>query len=168
MLRNALILGFTATCTQLQAQADLMNWFDDPFFRVSADIPDCPEPAGPRVSETEKLAQSHRRAEEGTTCWLAKEADCDRNSAFAYDQEIEAALRAAFKLGSPVVPSSLWVTVQGRVVYIEGCVPRESDASKLEDFVRKVPHVQQAVAIVAGQDSSRVPYRTTSTKLPPK
>ena len=29
---------------------DLQNWFNDPFFRISSGVPDCPLPAGPFVS----------------------------------------------------------------------------------------------------------------------
>lgn len=73
----------------------LQNWFDDPFFQVSAARPDCPEPAGPRVTAAERQQQSHRRAEKGTTCWLAGEAGCERPNAFAYGRDIATAIRQA-------------------------------------------------------------------------
>lgn len=127
----------------------LQNWFDDPFFQVSAARPDCPEPAGPRVTAAERQQQSHRRAEKGTTCWLAGEAGCERPNAFAYDRDIATAIRQALRAQDALlVRSSLWITVQGRVVYIEGCVAGAGQAAELEALIRAQPHVQQALALL--------------------
>jgi BON domain len=138
------------------AQA-LHNWFDDPFFRISSAIADCPEPAGPRVTEAERQVQSHRRAEKGTTCWLAKE--CDRPNAYAYDRDIAEGIRSAFRRHAAFPDTSLWVTVQGRIVYVEGCVARESQAAEIEAFIREVAHVQQSIAIVTTHPNTPPPYR---------
>lgn len=138
----------------------LQNWFDDPFFRISSAIPDCPAPAGPFTDEADRRLQAHRRAEKGTTCWLA--GACERPNAYAYDADIAAAIRAALQgpQGKPVAEhSSLWVTVQGRVVYIEGCIRAPLAAATLEALVRGLPHVQQATAIVRSSDRAAVPYR---------
>ena len=136
---------------------DLRNWFDDPFFRISAGVRDCPVPAGPFVSESDRRVQAHRRAEKGTTCWLAHE--CDRPNAYAYDQDIAAAFKAALRNDDRFAATSLWVTVQGRVVYIEGCVAHAAQEAELEAFARSLPHVQQALAIVRSDASARPPYR---------
>ena len=77
LLLVALAMVATAPCG---AQDGLQNWFNDPFFQISAAIPDCPLPAGPFTDENDKRIQAHRRAEKGTTCWLAKE--CDRPNAY--------------------------------------------------------------------------------------
>lgn len=141
------------------ATASVQNWFNDPFFRISKAIPDCPEPAGPFSDEADRRLQAHRRAEKGTTCWLAKE--CDRPNAYAYDADIAAAIQAAMAgvQGQPFMDSSsLWVTVQGRVVYIEGCIRAPTTAAALEAFIRALPHVQQATAIVR-QGEGAAPYR---------
>ena len=136
---------------------DLQNWFNDPFFRISSGLRDCPVPAGPFVSESDRRVQAHRRAEKGTTCWLARE--CDRPNAYAYDEDIAAAFKAALRNDKRFAATSLWVTVQGRVVYIEGCVTRASQEAELEAFARSLPHVQQALAIVRSDASARPPYR---------
>jgi len=144
----------------LGARAEpLRNWFDDPFFPVTAAIPGCPEPAGPRVSEAQRRLQAHRRAEKGTTCWLAKEAGCDRSSAYAYDRDIAAAIETAMRSQAAFADSSLWVTVQGRVVYVEGCVRDAAQAPAIEAFVRGLPHVQQALAIVTASPRAQPPYK---------
>lgn len=159
MLRAALLataLGLGACGSPAQA---LRNWFDDPFFQITSGMPGCPEPAGPRVGEAERLAQSHRRAEKGTTCWLAREDDCERASAFAYDREIAESIRRALAADDHFAGTTLWVTVQGRVVYVEGCIARDAQAGELEQRIRALPHVQQALAIVTLDAHASPPYR---------
>jgi hypothetical protein len=136
---------------------DLQNWFNDPFFQITSGVRDCPVPAGPFVTESDRRVQAHRRAEKGTTCWLARE--CDRPNAYAYDEDIAAAFKTALREHHSFAETSLWVTVQGRVVYIEGCVTRASQEAELEAFARSLPHVQQALAIVRSDASARPPYR---------
>ena len=75
-------------------QPALQNWFNDPFFQVTHADPRCPQPAGPFVDERGRREQAHRRAEKGTTCWLAGE--CERPKAYAYDPGIAEAVQRAF------------------------------------------------------------------------
>jgi hypothetical protein len=153
-------VGAAVPAQTATAPADeLRNWFDDPFFAVSSAIADCPMPAGPFISEADRREQAHHRAEKGTTCWLAREADCDRSSAFRYDRDIAAAFQAGLRERNPFADTSLWVTVQGRIVYIEGCVARESQTTELEAYARALPHVQQAIAIVRTDPAARLPYK---------
>jgi hypothetical protein len=146
----------TATCP-VHAGEDLQNWFNDPFFQISASIPNCPLPAGPFTTESDRRVQTHRRAEKGTTCWLAKE--CDRPNAYVYDQDIASAFQAAVRDRNPFPNTTLWVTVQGRVLYVEGCAADEAVAAKLEAFARSIPNVQQAIAIIRSDPSARAPYK---------
>ena len=153
----ALYAGLLGPAGADPAAEDLQNWFNDPFFQITSHVRDCPVPAGPFVSESDRRVQAHRRAEKGTTCWLARE--CDRPNAYAYDEDIAAAFKAALRNDNRFAATSLWVTVQGRVVYIEGCVTRASQEAELEAFARSLPHVQQALAIVRSDASARPPYR---------
>jgi hypothetical protein len=150
------LLAAVALIGRAHAGDELQNWFNDPFFQISTAVPNCPLPAGPFIDEKNKHVQSHRRAEKGTTCWLAKE--CDRPNAYAYDQEIAATIQKALATRNPFADTSLWLTVQGRVVYIEGCVIRQSQIAELEAFVGAVPYVQQAIAIVRTDAKTRPPY----------
>jgi hypothetical protein len=150
-----------ATCPA-RAGEELQNWFNDPFFQVSAFVTNCPVPAGPFVTESGRRVQAHRRAEKGTTCWLAKE--CERPNAYAYDQEIASAFQARVREQNPFPDTTLWVTVQGRVVYIEGCATQESAIAEIEAFTRSVPHVQQAIAIVRTDPSAPPPYKLRFSK----
>lgn len=135
----------------------VLNRFNDPFEAVSADIADCPEPRGPRITAAEARVQAHHRAERGTTCWLKGE--CSEPNAFRYDATIAGALRAKLNGTAALHPSSLWLTVQGRVVYLEGCVGHAEQATELEARARGLPEVQQALALVRVGQGGVVPYR---------
>jgi hypothetical protein len=134
-----------------------LNRFNDPFEMVSGDIADCPEPRGPRTTAAEMRVQAHHRAERGTTCWLKGE--CSEPNAFRYDAAIAAELRSRLARTSALHPSSLWLTVQGRVVYLEGCVARDDQAPELEALARSLPQVQQALALVRVGRGGPLPYR---------
>ncbi|HSC64038.1 MAG TPA: BON domain-containing protein [Caldimonas sp.] len=158
-LASTLVVGAGLAAAARSAD-DLRNWFDDPFFQISSSVPDCPVPAGPFVGEADKRVQAHRRAEKGTTCWLAGE--CERPNAYAYDADIAAAFRKAVAGPDRLPGTTLWVTVQGRVVYIEGCALRESSVAAVEALARSLPHVQQAIAIVRTDPAARPPYKLRS------
>ena len=160
MRYGALLAALLAIECAITRAEEVRNWFDDPFFQVTSALPGCPEPVGPRVTAAERQAQSHRRAEKGTTCWLAKEEDCQRASAFSYDRDIATGVRAAIQAEPSLAGSSLWVTVQGRVVYVEGCVTAEAQATTVEALVRGQPNVQQAIAIVRSEPGAKPPYKS--------
>ena len=164
MRRHFSTLAYLCVASAAQGQGGdaVQNWFDDPFFQLSSFIADCPTPAGPFVSESERRVQAHRRLEKGTTCWLAHE--CERPNAYAYDQDIAQAIQAAAQEPSRFQDTSLWVTVQGRVVYIEGCAGSEATAQALEAFARALPYVQQAIAIIRTQPMERPPYKVLQSK----
>ena len=147
--------------TALAQQApERRNWFDDPFFQVSAKVPDCPVPAGPFLTDAERRVQSHGRAERGTTCWLVGK--CERANSYAYDKDIAQSVQAAFKARNPVPRSSLWVTVQRRIVYVEGCVADARDPQavpKIEAMLRAVPDVERAIANVYVKGRGRPHYK---------
>lgn len=155
----ALLLA--APAVHAHAGEPLRNWFNDPFFRISSAIADCPVPAGPFITESERRVQAHHRAEKGTTCWLAHQ--CEQPNAYMYDAQIAADLSEALREHQPFADTSLWVTVQGRVIYVEGCVARASQEAEIEAFARKLAHVQQAIAIVRTAPNERPPYKLLGT-----
>lgn len=132
------------------------NWFGDPFVQVSAAVAACPEPLGPRMSASERLAQSHHRAERGTTCFLRGE--CEQPNAYRYDADIAAALVPLLRRNRWAQAATLWVTVQGRIVYLEGCSPAPAHAAaEWERLARSVPQVTQVMSSVY-TGRGRVPY----------
>jgi hypothetical protein len=155
--RHLWALLLLAANWQICSAQDRQNWFEDPFFQVSSAVPHCPLPAGPFITEAEKRAQSHHRAERGTTCWLSGQ--CDQPNAYANDPAIAEALKTALQRPSITDRSTLWVTVQGRVVYLEGCAADPALAQELEAIARTVPQVQQAIALLYTRHAKRVPYK---------
>lgn len=156
------------------ALSPLQNWFNDPFFQFTSVVTDCPQPLGPRIAAEDRASQAHRRAEKGTSCWLA--GTCDKPNAYAYDADIAVALKSLFQkpqlfTHSPMVNSSLWATVQGRIVTIEGCVAgdvpggydRALITRQIETMVSSVPNVLQAVVLIRtgaqARAGERVPYK---------
>ena len=146
------------------ATTDVRNWFNDPFFQISHAIDGCPVPMGPYITQTERRVQAHHRAERGTSCWLAGQ--CTEPNFYRYDEGIAQAIRAALAADNPFADSTLWVTVQGRVVYVEGCVHDTSMPPRIEAYIRKIPNVQTAAAIVRTDASQRIPYRVRSEARP--
>src|SRR6185436_12093857 len=119
------------------------NWFDDPFFAVRQRVADCPEPLGPRTTESEMKKQTHYRSERGTRCWL--EGKCRLPSSYLYDPAIADGVRSAFassrasRASRAYGDASLWVTVQRRIVWVEGCVAPSYRYGDIERLLRRVP-----------------------------
>lgn len=141
---------------------ELRNWFDDPFFQATRAVPGCPQPAGPFVTRAQMLAQSHHRAEKGTTCWLAGQ--CERPNVHDYDAAIAAGLRAKLAASGAFADSTLWFTVQGRVVYIEGCIAGPQAEHELQAFGQAVEHVTQVITIVYAGPPGHAPYRVLAPR----
>jgi hypothetical protein len=132
------------------------NWFGDPFFQLSNAIPACPEPLGPLMTEDEALRDSHHRSERGTRCHL--EGRCRYPSSYDYDKEIAASIKARADAFLPH-SSTLWVLVQGRRVWIYGCVADGYRRGHLEKALRAIPDVELAMEEVRKGTRGPVPYR---------
>jgi hypothetical protein len=133
------------------------NWFGDPYFQLSSAITPCPEPLGPLMTEDEALRDSHHRSERGTRCHL--EGRCRHPSSYDYDKEIAANVKTKADAFAPR-PSTLWVLVQGRRVWIYGCVPQGYRRGGLEKALRTVHDVELAMEEVRIGGGGEVPYRT--------
>ena len=156
-LRPWLLLPLCLAGAHAADPPERRNWFEDPFFAMSAALPGCPVPAGPFITERERREQSHGRADRGTTCWLG--GACERPNSYAYDAGIAAALRAALARQHPAPRSSLWATVQRRIVFIEGCVESEQATPALESFAAAIPDVERVVVIVTADWRGGTPYK---------
>lgn len=63
----------------------------------------------------------------------------------------------------PVTGSSLWVTVQRRMVFIEGCVPDRRRVAALQAWAKDVPDVEQVLVNVSTRRNAQAPYRTLTS-----
>jgi hypothetical protein len=135
----ALILAVAGIAVPIAASAEdepLKNWFNDPFFAASADVADCPVPLGPLLTKTEMEHEAHVRVERGTRCYM--EGRCTKSNSYLYDPEIAANLRDALAKSSALKGTSVWVSVQRRWVFIQGCANARSKKATLEAIARQI------------------------------
>ena len=113
------------------------------------------------MTEEEKLRDSHHRNERGLRCYLEKR--CRYSSSYMYDAEIAEHIRNAVTDGHLKLPrSTLWVMVQGRRVWIYGCVPAGFRHGVLRDQLRKIPDVEVATEELRIGPRGAVEYRARS------
>jgi hypothetical protein len=160
-----MLLVASAACDVTVAQdaasapsTELRNWYNDPFFALSGAIADCPVPLGPFETRAEMEDDAHYRVERGTTCWLAHK--CTKPNSYLYDPEIADAIHKHFNDPHAFDGTSVWITVQRRFVYAEGCAPASFDTNTLRQQLEAIPDVEQ-VFIRIGTDTRRaMPYKT--------
>jgi len=159
---TAMRIALAAAALWLSASAlageELRNWFDDPWFQVRDGYPGCPQPRGPFTTREEMLRATHHRSERGTRCWLEKR--CAKSSAYMYDRGIAAAIRERFDATPRFRDASLWVTVQGRYAWIEGCVRSERERREIEELARGVPDVDLMSVNLLARRGAAPPYYT--------
>ena len=120
------------------------NYFDDPFLQVTAGIDACRVPEGPLITETERRAQSHYRADRGVNCYQAGR--CRLPNSYLYDKEIIPRVKKAIEAnGRFAQTSSVWAEGQRRWVWLKGCVREKAQADALEQLVRGLDDVEAVV-----------------------
>jgi hypothetical protein len=168
----AAFAGFAAWGAFAQAQAGAAapasatdttrkNWYNDPFFALSGAIDACPQPLGPLMTKAEAGDDAHYRVERGTTCWLAHK--CSKPNSYLYDPDIAAAIRQQLQDDALFAGTSVWITVQRRFVYAEGCVPKGFDSAALERKLAAIPDVEQVFVRVTSDPRGPLPYKALSS-----
>jgi hypothetical protein len=104
------------------------------------------------------LRETHHRSERGTRCWLEKR--CSKPSAYMYDRDIAAAIRARFEASAALADASLWVTVQGRYAWVEGCVRSDKERRDLGSLMRGIPDLDLMTINVSVRRGAPPPYYT--------
>ena len=136
------------------------NYGHDPFEQVSSRIADCPEPAGPRVSQAEWRREAHHRIEQGNHCW--SEGRCRLANAFHYDKEIAESLQRRLRTLATTMPgwqdSTLWITVSGRWLTVQGCVRPGFAVAPFLAALREVADVEKVVDQTTSTPARGVPY----------
>jgi hypothetical protein len=156
---GVLIVCFAQTVLAC-AQGALQNRGHDPFFQVTSAIANCPEPAGPRVSEEEWMKEAHHRIEHGNHCYL--EGRCRLPNAFDYDEEIAESTRRRLQWMNAALPawrdSSLWITVYERWILVQGCVASDFPGEKFFAALRKTPDAERVIDETTRHPEQTVPY----------
>ena len=128
------------------ATALLMNPFGDPFVAATRGRP-CAAPLGPAYTERERTAETHSRAERGTSCWLSGQ--CRLPNSYRYDAQNAADAVAALRGDAALATSAIWVTAQRRFIYLEGCVNDAAQAARAEAAVAALPDVERVIPALA-------------------
>lgn len=144
--------------TGTAADTQRKNWYNDPFFALSSAIRACPLPLGPLMTKAEAEDDAHYRVERGTTCWLAHK--CSKPNSYLYDSGIAEAIRQRLQADAMFAGTSVWITVQRRFVYAEGCVPVGFDSAALERKLAAIPDVEQVFVRVSADPRGALPYKT--------
>jgi hypothetical protein len=141
--RAAAALALAGLGSAPHAQDERTNAFDDPFLQVTRALPRCPTPQGPLYTAAEAKAQSHGRAERGTTChdW----GRCRLPNAYLYDKEIIPRVATFIRRDERFADTSLWILGQRRWVYLKGCVATQAQSDALEAEVRLIDDVEAVV-----------------------
>ncbi|WP_321898518.1 BON domain-containing protein [Burkholderia cepacia] len=133
------------------------NWYNDPFIALSRDVAECPLPLGPWMTRAEMTDDAHYRAERGTTCWLAHR--CTKPNSYMYDAPIADAVKAHFAGSDRLHGTSLWITVQRRFIYVEGCADTAFDRQALQRELEAIPDVEQVFVRITDDPRKRLPYK---------
>lgn len=141
------------------ASVERRNWYDDPFWALSHSIAECPTPLGPLMTRAQMEDDAHYRVERGTTCWLAHR--CSKPNAYLYDKPIAGELKKRFADGDPALAgTSIWITIQRRFVYAEGCVSASFDRDALRRRLEALPDVERVFLRLTDDSRGRAPYKT--------
>lgn len=123
------------------------NRGNDPFFQISTAIPGCPTPLGPLETEQEWVNEAHYRIERGNSCWV--EGRCRLSNAYRYDAEIAEAVQRRLSTINMTThwreQSSLWLMLQRRFIYVQGCVSPDFDKSKFLAELAKTADVDKVI-----------------------
>jgi hypothetical protein len=149
--------GFASQLTEAQ-ESGLKNWYNDPFFTLSQGFADCPVPLGPFTDRARMEDDAHYRVERGTTCWLAHK--CSKPNSYMYDADIASAIRAHFTNAHAFDGASVWITVQRRFVYADGCAPPGFDVHALQQQLEAIPDVEQVFMRIGVDAHGPLPYKT--------
>jgi hypothetical protein len=143
------LLSVTISIASHSALADDLrsNRGNDPFFQISKAIPACPAPLGPLETEQEWINEAHYRIERGNSCWV--EGRCRLSNSYRYDAEIAEAVQRRLSMISLATQwreqSSLWLLLQRRFIYVQGCVSPGFDKEKFLAELAKTADVDKVI-----------------------
>ncbi len=140
----------------LEAADERTNAFGDPFLSVTSALAHCPVPEGPLYTAAQVRAQTHGRAERGTTChyW----GRCRLPNAYLYDKEIIPRVATFIQRDDRFRDTSVWILGQRRWVYLKGCVATQEQSDQLEKEVRLIDDVEAVINELMVGTKGQPPY----------
>lgn len=119
------------------------NHFDDPFLRATSALPGCPAPEGPLYTPEQVREEAHVRAQHGTSCYHSGR--CRLPNTYLYDKEIAPRTVQYLRRDERLADSSVWIIVQRRIVFLQGCVKSREQAESMERSVGLIDDVMGVV-----------------------
>jgi hypothetical protein len=138
--------AFLLLCASMACAQERRNFFNDPFEQVTHGLAGCPVPEPPLMTEAEMRAQTHWRAERGTSCFQSGR--CRLPNAYLYDREIIARAARYLAQGGAFEGTSVWIEGQRRIVFLKGCVNTAAQSAELERLARNVDDVESVVNLL--------------------
>jgi hypothetical protein len=124
-----------------------VNRGNDPFMHISSAVVHCAAPRGPFETNQEWLDEAHYRIERGNSCWIAGR--CRLSNSYDYDKEIaDSVTRRLNSLNASLqwrAKTSLWLTLQRRFIYIDGCVTRDFDRARFVSALGETADVERVI-----------------------
>ena len=117
--------------------------FNDPFVQVTSGLADCPKQEGTRITLEQMRAESHWRAERGTSCF--RSGRCRLLNAYLYDREIIPRVKQAIEVDGRFANTSLWVEGQRRWVWLKGCAASADQSTEIVRLVRNIDDVDAVI-----------------------
>lgn len=124
---------------------DRTNYFHDPFGPATHGLAGCPVPSGPLLDKDEVKQKEHDRVERGTSCY--RSGQCRLPNSYLYDKEIFPRAVRFIQNDGRFNDTSIWLVVQRRWVFLQGCVRSAEQGHALDAAAREVDDVQ----VVIGQ-----------------
>ena len=137
----ALLAASAATATVDEDERG--NFLNDPFLQVTDGIASCPRQQGPMITRAQMRAETHGRAERGTSCY--RSGRCRLPNAYLYDQEIIPRVHTAILADGRFADTSIWVEGQRRWVFLKGCVRCPEQVQAVEQVVRDIDDVEAVI-----------------------
>jgi osmotically-inducible protein OsmY len=125
------------------AEEERRNYFDDPFLKVTDALAQCPKQEGSRITLSEMRAESHYRAERGTSCYQSGR--CRLPNAYLYDKEIIPRVKKVILADGRFTDTSIWVEGQRRWVWLKGCARTSEQSIAIEQVVRSIDDVEAVI-----------------------
>jgi len=147
---NFFIAALALSTVSFAQEERRANFFEVPFVQVTAAIPGCPQQHEPQITPAEMRAESHYRAERGTSCYLSGR--CRLPNSYLYDKEIIPRVKTAILADGRYTDTSVWVEGQRRWVWLKGCVKSQAQALSMEQLVRSIDDVEAVVNELAVAD----------------
>ena len=132
------------------------NWYNDPSSRCRGTWPNA---VAARPVDDPGRDDGRRALPRRTRHHLLARASLHEAEFYMYDAPIADAVKAHFAGSDRLHGTSLWITVQRRFIYVEGCADTAFDQPALQRELEALPDVEQVFVRITDDPRKRLPYK---------